>query len=189
MLSLCVLEPTLGCRQLADRLSDRGFVIGKTTVQKLLNTHGLGRRRQRLARAAAIAAQTTGLVTEAAREDDVFGFCHFAAVPGDLVAMDSFSIGKLNGIRTVYQLTAIDTATRWAIVMILVGPVTAEHSIAFVDHVVRRMRRFGISVRAVLTDNGLGAWVSNGHGANRYTESTDHGSFPQLSWMDSHVPG
>ena len=58
--------------------------------------------------------------------------------------MDSFAIAKLKGVGTVSRLTAVDTATRWAIVMILVGPVTAEHSIAFVDDVVRHMRRFGV---------------------------------------------
>ena len=180
LLSLCVLEPTLGCRQLADRLFDRGFQIGKTTVQKLLNTHGLGRRRQRLARAAAIAAQTSGLVTEAAREDELFGFCHFAAAPGDLVAMDSFYIGKLKGVGKVYQLTAVDTATRWAIVMILIGPVTAEHSIAFVDYVVRRMRRFGVSIRGVLSDNGP-EWVAKGFKAHLVAKGFTHHRIPPRS--------
>ena len=54
LLTLAVLEPTIGCRQYADRLGDQGFSIAKSTVQKLLVTHGLGRKRERLARAAAI---------------------------------------------------------------------------------------------------------------------------------------
>jgi hypothetical protein len=32
----------LGCRQYADRLGERGYTIGKTTVQKRLVDHGLG---------------------------------------------------------------------------------------------------------------------------------------------------
>src|SRR5262245_22078562 len=32
LLTLAVLEPTLGCRQYADRLGDRGYQIGKTAV-------------------------------------------------------------------------------------------------------------------------------------------------------------
>ena len=47
-----VVEPTLGCRQYADRLAERGYKIGRTTVQKHLVDHGLGRRSQRIARAA-----------------------------------------------------------------------------------------------------------------------------------------
>ena len=57
LLTLAVVEPTIGCRQYADRLGDQGFAIAKSTVQKHLVAHGLGRRSQRLARAAAIAAR------------------------------------------------------------------------------------------------------------------------------------
>jgi hypothetical protein len=60
-------------------------------------------------------------VTDAAREREPFRFCHFAAAPGDLVAIDSFYIGHLKGVSKVYQLTAIDTATRWAIMMIVLS--------------------------------------------------------------------
>jgi hypothetical protein len=77
--------------------------LSKTTVQKILVDHCLGRRRDRIARAAAIAAQTIGLVTEPV-VDEPFGFCHYAARPGDLVAMDSFYIGNLKGVGKVYQL-------------------------------------------------------------------------------------
>ena len=112
LLSLAVAKPTLGCRPLADELGRRGYAISKTTVQKHLVDHGLGKRAQRLARAAAVAALAGGPITEAAASDDLFGFCHFAARPGDLVALDSFYIGNLKGVGKVYQLTAVDTATR-----------------------------------------------------------------------------
>ncbi|MDG0975893.1 helix-turn-helix domain-containing protein [Ilumatobacter sp.] len=97
LLTLAITMPTLGCRQYADRLFDQGFTVGKTAVQNLLIKHGLGRRHQRLARAAAITALTSGLVTEVAVEDEPFGFCHWSGKPGGLVAVDSFYIGNLNG--------------------------------------------------------------------------------------------
>jgi len=90
LLTLAVIEPTLGCRQYADRLGERGYRIGKTTVQKLLVDHGLGRRAQRVARAAAITAATTGLSTDAGRDTEPFGFCHYSPAPGHQVAVDSF---------------------------------------------------------------------------------------------------
>jgi transposase InsO family protein len=135
-------------------MADRGHDISKTTVQKVLVDHDLGRRAPRVARAAAIAAATTGVVTEAAVDDRLFGFCHLAADPGGLIALDSFYIGNLKGVGKVYQLTAVDTATRWAMVAIGVGPVTAEQSTRFPRQVVRRWRRLGWPVKAVLTDNG-----------------------------------
>jgi transposase InsO family protein len=54
----------------------------------------------------------------------------------------------------VYQLTAVDTATRWAIVAIVLGTPDGTVTARFVEAVVRRWRRFGFGVRAVLTDNG-----------------------------------
>lgn len=154
LLTLTVTEPTIGCRQYADRLEDRGYRIAKSTVQKILVDHRLGRRGQRVARAAAITALTTGLVTESVADADPFGFCHWAAAPGDLVALDSFYIGNLKGVGKVYQLTAIDTATRWAVVQIVLGVPNAAVTARFLEHVIRRYRRLGVRVRAVLTDNG-----------------------------------
>jgi transposase InsO family protein len=154
LLTLATVEPTLGCRQYADRLSDRGHLIAKSTVQEILVRHGLGRRAQRVARMATITALSSGLVTEAATDDEPFGFCHWAARPGDLVALDSFYIGNLKGVGKVYQLTAIDTATRWAYVALVLGVPTGKVTARFLAQVVRYWQRRGVRVQAVLTDNG-----------------------------------
>jgi transposase InsO family protein len=154
LLTLAVLEPTIGCRQYGDRLGDRGFSISKSTVQKHLVAHGLGRRAQRLARAAAITAATTGLLTEAAKDDEPFGFCLASGGPGELVCIDSFYIGKLKGVGKVYQLSAIDVFTRLALVWLVTGTPDASVSMRFLDRLVRHYRRHGITVRAVLSDNG-----------------------------------
>ena len=154
LLTLAVLEPTIGCRQYADRLGDQGFSIAKSTVQKHLVAHGLGRRSQRLARAAAIAAATTGLVTEAVKEDEPFGFCLATGGPGELICLDSFYIGKLKGVGKVYQLTAIDVFTRFAVVALVLGPVNGAMTARFIAQALALYRRHGIRVKAVLTDNG-----------------------------------
>jgi transposase InsO family protein len=180
LLTLAVIEPTLGCRQYADRLAERSYRIGKSTVQKLLVDHGLGRRAQRVARAAAITAATTGLSTDAAREAEPFGFCHYSPAPGHQVAMDSFYIGNLKGVGKVYQLTAIDVATRWAIMLIVIGPPTASHTIRFIDHVVRCYRRLGVSVRAVLSDNGP-EWIAGGFQAHLALKGIAHHRIPPRS--------
>ena len=154
LLTLAVLEPTIGCRQYADRLGDQGFVIAKSTVQKHLVDHELGTRAKRLARAAAITAATTGLLTEAARDDEPFGFCLAAGGPGELVCVDSFYIGKLKGVGKVYQLTAIDVFTRFAFVWLVVGTPDSVVSLRFLERLLAHYRRHGVKVRAVLSDNG-----------------------------------
>lgn len=180
LMTAAMATPTIGCRQYADRLADQGFEISKSTVQKLLVDAGLGKRSQRVARAAAITAATSGLVTDAARDAEPFGFCHWAAAPGDLVAIDSFYIGHLKGVGKVYQLTAVDTATRWAIVSIVLGPVTATHTIAFIDHLTRRFRRLGVPIRAVLTDNGP-EYKASGFRAHLAAKSFTHVRIPPRS--------
>lgn len=153
LLAEAVVRPTLGADRYAEILSERGFVMSRSGVQKILNRSGLGRRRQRVAALAQLTAATTGLVTEPALEGP-FGFCHFAARPGDLVALDSFFIGKLKGVGPVWQLTAVDTATRWAIGEVFIGPSTAKAAASFLDRVIRKLRRLGVTVTGVLTDNG-----------------------------------
>ena len=180
LLTLAAVEPTIGCRQYADRLGDQGFAIAKSTVQKHLVAHGLGRRSQRLARAAAITASTTGLVTEAVANEDRFGFCLATGGPGELVCLDSFYIGKLKGVGKVYQLTAIDVFTRWAITTIVLGPVTGAHTMRFVDQLLRSWRKHGVQVKAVLTDNGP-EYVAAGFQAHLAAKGLHHQRIPPRS--------
>lgn len=164
LLAEAVVRPTLGAHRYAELLAERGFVISRSGCQKILNRCGLGRRRQRVGALAQLTAATTGLATEPALEGP-FGFCHFAANPGDLVALDSFFIGKLKGVGPVWQLTAVDTATRWAVVAIFIGPANGSIAARFCDRVIRKLRRLGVRVSGVLTDNGpefrAGAFTSH----------------------------
>lgn len=180
LLTVAVLQPTLGCRRYADLLADQGFCIAKSTVQKHLVAHDLGRRAQRLAKAAAITAATSGLVTEAAIEAEPMGFCLATGGPGELVCLDSFYVGKLKGVGKVYQLTAIDVFTRWAVVMIVIGPITATMSARFLAHVLRVYRRHGVAVRAVLTDNGP-EYVAAGFRAALAAQGLRHQRIPPRS--------
>src|SRR5664280_1162674 len=124
--------PGQALRTPSQTVGDQVLLDGRLGDGEPLVAHGLGKRSQRLARAAAITAATTGLLTDAARDEHLFGFCLATGGPGELVCLDSFYIGKLKGVGKVYQLTAIDVFTRWAIVMIVLGPVTHAHTMRFV---------------------------------------------------------
>lgn len=153
ILAEAIARPTLGARRLLEHLAERGVELSASGVQKILVRHRLGRRAQRVAALAQITAATTGLVTAEAKHGP-FGFCHFAARPGDLVALDSFYVGKLKGVGTVWQLTAIDTTTRWAICQLFVGDKTAQRAAAFVDHITVRLAEIDVELTGVLSDNG-----------------------------------
>ena len=160
LLTLAVTRPTLGARQFADALLERGFVLSKSSVQRHLVANVLGTRARRLAKAAGIAAATSGLLTEAAREEGPFGFCLFSTAPGHLVGVDGFYIGNLKGVGKVYQLTAIDVFSRFAFVWIIAGVPNAQSAVSFLQRVQRHLKTHGASVRAVLSDNGP-EWVSS----------------------------
>jgi transposase InsO family protein len=152
VLAEAVARPTLGARRLLEHLEERGVRRSASGVQKVLRRHHLGTRRERVAALAALTAADTGVVAPRALEP--YGFCLFASRPGDLVGLDCFYVGKLKGIGPVYQLTAVDTATRYAFCSLVVGQVSAKVAGAFVKHLAKQTWKVGMVLRGVLTDNG-----------------------------------
>jgi len=153
VLAEAVARPTLGARRLLEHLAEREVALSASGVQRVLLRHHLGHRRERVSALAQITAAETGLVTDEARNGP-FGFCHFAARPGDLVALDTFYVGKLKGVGSVFQLTAIDTTTRWCVAKLIVGEKSAAVAARFVDEVMAILSDIGIELSGVLSDNG-----------------------------------
>jgi transposase InsO family protein len=58
------------------------------------------------------------------------------------------------GIGPVWQLTAVDTATRYAIGELVAGDKSARDAAAFLDDVAERLAGIGVELTGVLTDNG-----------------------------------
>jgi transposase InsO family protein len=58
------------------------------------------------------------------------------------------------GIGPVWQLTAVDTATRYAIGALVAGDKSARDAVGFVDHLAERLAGIGVELAGVLTDNG-----------------------------------
>ncbi len=144
--------PPWGPRRLLEHLADRSVHRSGSGVQKILNRHRLGTRRERVAALAALTAAENGLVAPRALEP--FGFCLWASRPGDLVGLDCFYVGKLKGIGPIWQLTAVDTNTRWAFAELVVGHVSAKVAAKFLHKLARETWRAGFVLSGVLTDNG-----------------------------------
>ena len=115
ILSEAIARPTLGPRSLLRHLKKRGVDRSASGVAKVLGRHNLGTAKQRVVALASLTATETGQLTEAAMEGP-FGFCQFASHPGQVVALDTFYVGRLKGVGAVWQLTAVDVATRYAVV-------------------------------------------------------------------------
>ncbi len=118
-----------------------------------LRRHNLGASRQRVAALASLTAAETGQITEQALEGP-FGFCLYASTPGEVVSLDTFYVGRLKGVGAVWQLTAVDVATRIAVVQLVVGDKTATVAAGFLDHLKKALRKHGITLTGVLSDNG-----------------------------------
>ncbi len=102
------------------------------------------------ARAAAITAATTGSGDRGGEEGRALRVLPGHRGPGELVCIDSFYIGKLKGVGKVYQLTAIDVFTRWAVVAIVLGPVHRHPHHALHRPGAAFLSRHGVRVRAML---------------------------------------
>jgi hypothetical protein len=85
VLAEAVARPTLGARQLVDHLAVRGVRLSPFGGPEAPATPPAGAPGPAGGRLAQLTAATTGILTIDAK-DGPFGFCHFAARPGDLVA-------------------------------------------------------------------------------------------------------
>jgi len=153
ILSEAIARPTLGPKSLLRHLSKRGVDRSASGVAKVLKRHNLGTAKQRIIALASLTATETGQLTEAALEGP-FGFCQYASHPGQVVALDAFYVGRLKGVGAVWQLTAVDIATRVAVVQLVVGDKTATVAALLLDHLKKALRKHGITLQGVLTDNG-----------------------------------
>jgi transposase InsO family protein len=153
ILSEAIARPTLGPKSLLRHLKSRGVDRSASGVAKVLKRHNLGTAKQRIVALASLTATETGQLTEAAMEGP-FGFCQYASQPGQVVALDAFYVGRLKGVGAVWQLTAVDIATRIAVVQLVVGDKTAAVAALLLDHLKKALRKHGITLEGILTDNG-----------------------------------
>jgi transposase InsO family protein len=153
ILSEAIARATLGPKSLLRHLKKRGVDRSASGVAKVLKRHNLGTAKQRIVALASLTATETGQLTEAAMEGP-FGFCQYASRPGQVVALDAFYVGRLKGVGAVWQLTAVDIATRIAVVQLVVGDKTATVAALLLDHLKKALRKHGITLVGILTDNG-----------------------------------
>jgi transposase InsO family protein len=152
VIAIALAWPTCGPQWYSDQLARDGVSIAATTIWRLLRRHQLGTRTARLAVLERASATTAGLLTERtakpARHVE-------AAVPGDLLSLDTFYVGKLKGVGKVWQITGCDVASSFAWAHLVIGEVTAAAVLDFVRAIVRPgYRAAGWRLTRVLTDNG-----------------------------------
>ncbi len=161
VVALALSWPTWGPRQLSDQLALRGMRVAPSTVYRALRRLGLGTRQERLGRLEAHSAERAGLLTQRTRKQlekvrPMPSRRHVEARdPGELVCLDCFYIGKLKGVGRVWQITACDAASSFALAQVFVGAPRAKVAAEFLrKRLVPSFRKAGHPLRRVLTDRG-----------------------------------
>jgi transposase InsO family protein len=161
VIALALAQPAFGPQRISDQLVRQGIQVAPCTVYRALRRHRLGTRAERLVVLERHSAVRAGLLTERTRRAiekarPMPSSRHVEArVPGELVCLDSFYIGKLKGVGKVWQITACDAATSYGLARVFAGEPSSEVSAAFLrERIVPEFAQAGWKLRRVLTDGG-----------------------------------
>jgi transposase InsO family protein len=155
IVSFSLAHPGLGPKRVSSELAREkwgGLVVSPNGVWKVLCRHGLNTRAKRLGLIAGYAAPYEPPRDPGPeRHIDV-------DVPGELVGIDCFYVGRLRGTNgALWQLTAIDVASSFAWAELVVCPKdnpTAEQTSRLARRVAGDLKAAGWRLQRVVSDNG-----------------------------------
>jgi len=156
IVAMALACPTWGPRRLSDQLRMEGVVVSPTTVWRALHRLGLGTRTERLLVLEVHSAKSAGLLTDRTRRNLARRKVRHvqAENPGELVCIDTFYIGNLKGVGKMWQLTACDAASSYAMAKVVPANNATEAATFLCDVVVRELEKAGWKLWRVLTDGG-----------------------------------
>lgn len=156
IIAMALSWPGWGPKRLSLQLERESVVVSPTTVWRALRRLGLGTRVQRLLVLEIHSAKSAGLLTERTRRNlSRRKVRHVQAEkPGELVCIDTFYIGNLKGVGKLWQLTACDAASSYAMAKVVPAN-NAREAAAFLREVVaEEVEKAGWKLWRVLTDGG-----------------------------------
>ena len=163
IVAYAVEHPTHGQRTIALVLATErfgGWRVSHGGVANVLRRAGLGRRLARLAAAESLAAAEGGPLTERVLRDiraiEHAQTVHIGSeVPGEELFFDTFYVGNLKGVGKVWQLSAVDGASSFAIARVVAGDKSAAVMARFLlFDVLPACRRAALILRTATSDNG-----------------------------------
>jgi len=188
VVAMALTWPTWGPQRVSDQLALEGVTVSATTVWRALHRLGLGTRAQRLLVLEVHSAKTAGLHTDRTRRNLAQRKTRHvqAEKPGELVCIDTFYIGNLKGVGKLWQLTACDAASSYAMAKVVSANNATEAATFLRDAVALELRKVGRKLWRVLTDGGSefkGAFDEMCRDLNvRYTRTK-----PRHAWTNGFV--
>jgi len=156
IVAMALAWPTWGPQRVSDQLRMEGVVVSPTTVWRALHRLGLGTRTERLLVLEVHSAKSAGLLTERTRQNLSRRKTRHvqAEKPGELVCIDTFYIGNLKGVGKLWQLTACDAASSFAMAKVVSANNAQEAATFLRDVVAVEVEKAGWKLWRVLTDGG-----------------------------------
>ncbi len=160
ILDYALEQPTHGADRVANELRLRGVDIGPTGVRGVWLRHDLETRYKRLLRLEREAQEHTFVLSDRQialleRHSVDFRCRHVEATrPGELLNQDTFYWGTLKGVGKVYVQVIVDVFCSLAFAKLYTSKMPVTAADALYDRVLPFYEALGVSLGAVLTDNG-----------------------------------
>lgn len=179
IIELALAHPSYGCNKIEKLLSLEGPYVSNVSIQKILIENGLGSRYERwlaLERKSAEEglALSADQVAYIEKLNPSFRERHVeSSGPGELLSQDTFFVGTLKGVGRVYMHTVIDTYGSFAFGFLHTTK-QPEAAVAVVHNdVLPFYEEHGVTVKAILTDNGREYCGTEAHPYELYLELND----------------
>jgi transposase InsO family protein len=157
---LALKYPAKGCAYLSGLLAREGIRISGVTVQEILNRHELGSKRERwLALERQHHDSGVELSEEQIRHIEKHNPCFVerhveSSQPGELLSADTFTVGTIKGIGRIVMHAVVDTHGSIAFGILHTGKQPEASVSVLHNDVLPFYKQHGLTVKAVLTDNG-----------------------------------
>lgn len=179
ILEVSLEHPAWGCNRLSDQLKLEGINLSAITIQKILNRNEMGSRYDRWLKLeekhSQKAIQLSGeQVAFIEKHNPAFRERHVESnAPGELLCQDTFYVGYLKGVGKVYLHTVVDAYCSFAFGFLHTSKQAEAAAALLHNDVLPFYRQHGLSVKAVLTDNGREFCGKDDHPYELYLELND----------------
>jgi transposase InsO family protein len=160
IVALSLAHPAWGCVRLSEHLKLEGVSVSSPTIQSILIKHGMASKFDRLLKLQEqLAAEPFELSAEQILQIEKANPCfrerHIeSSRPGELLAADTFYVGKFNGLGKIYLHTIVDTYGSYAFGFLHTSKVPEAAVAVLHNEALPFYEERGLAVGAILTDNG-----------------------------------
>ena len=179
ILELALKHPGKGCNYFSDLLKLEGRYVSGPTVQTILDKHELGTRFQRLLKLETQHLEqgielTPEQIKAIEKTNPVFRERHVeSARPGELLSADTFLVGHFKGIGKVYLHAVVDTYGSYGFGFLHTSKQPEAAVAVLHNDVLPFYSDHGLTIQAVLTDNGREFCGTDNHPYELYLALND----------------